>query len=215
MATVLAASNKLATLSISTSTVHWALLRNFALHLWPVDEQKLEAALLRGHAPQVDISRKPPFTLAIDRHTRLLRVSNSSLTLESDKGVFVFGVYNCEQAMISQSRHHHHHHQQQLQQLAGAGDEIGSWLRPIEQLIYDSHIWGATLTSHNKLKQQQQVAAGDARRYQQQQYFEQQQQLRDRDGANKRTNNSNASGISSTERIGMLYFDTIFNGPIH
>lgn len=122
----LAASSKLATLSMSSSTIHWALLRNFALHLWPVDEQKLELALARGQNPQVDISRKPPFSMSIDKYTKLLRVSNSSLTIETDRGCFVLAVYN----------------------LPNQDDEIGHWLRPIEQYIYDSHIWGSVLNHY-------------------------------------------------------------------
>lgn len=128
----LAASSKLAAISMSTATIHWALLRNFTLHLWQVDEQKLQLALRRGHAPQVDISCKQPFCITIDKFTRLLRVSNSSLTIETDKGFFVIAVHNVDTA-------NDNHHQQ---------DEIGQWLRPIEQMIYDSHIWSSALHHH-------------------------------------------------------------------
>ena len=141
----LAASSKLATLSMSSSassSVHWALLRNFTLHLWPIDEQKLELALMRGHAPQVDISRRPPFSMNIDKYSRLLRVSNSSLTIETDKGCFVLAVYNQSDSTT----------QAQDSQTIGAGgnkdDEIGLWLRTIEQMIYDSHIWGSVLNHY-------------------------------------------------------------------
>ena len=127
----LAASSKLATISMSNSTVHWALLRNFTLLLWHIDEHKLEMALRRGHAPQVDISSKQPFCINIDRNTRLLRVSNSSLTIETDKGCFVIALHNLNEQMSANSH-----------------DEIGQWLRPIEQMIYDSHIWSTVLNHH-------------------------------------------------------------------
>lgn len=127
----LAASSKLATVSLSTSTVHWALLRNFTLHLWHIDEQKLQVAARRGHAPQVDISGKQPFCIGIDKFTRLLRISNSSLTIETDKGCFVIAVYEPNEHTRS-----------------GNHDEIGHWLRPIEQMIYDSHIWGPVLNHY-------------------------------------------------------------------
>lgn len=124
----LAASSKLAAISMPSATVHWALLRNFTLHLWQIDEQKLQLALRRGHAPQVDISGKQPFCIAIDKFTKLLRVSNSSMTIETDRGCFVMAVHNLDAT-------NDHRYQ----------DEIGQWLRPIEQMIYDSHIWSSVL----------------------------------------------------------------------
>ena len=139
---------ELTTATTGSAAIHWALLRNFTLHLWPVDEAKLEADLKRGLAPQVDISQRPPFTFAIDRYSRLLRVSNSSLTIETDKGCFVLFASSLRMATTGEP----------------SGDGIGQWLRPIEQLIYDSHIWGSVLNHYppnqNRLSaHQQQVAA--------------------------------------------------------
>lgn len=128
-----AASSRMATLSMSTSRVHWGLLRNFALHLWPIEPQDLELALQRGELPLLDNPQKPRLTLAIDRYTRLLRVSNSSLTLETDKGCFVLGVYSPETSLYG---------------ALNQADEISHWLRSIEQLIYDSHIWGSVLSHY-------------------------------------------------------------------
>lgn len=130
-----AASSKMATLSMSTSRVHWGLLRNFALHLWPIDDQDLELALRRGELPLLDNPNKPRLTLAIDKYTRLLRVSNSSLTIETDKGCFVLGVYYPETNLYGTGLNHQ-------------ADEISHWLRTIEQFIYDSHIWGSALSHY-------------------------------------------------------------------
>lgn len=130
-ATLAAASSKMATLSMSSSTVHWGLLRNFALHLWPIDEQRLDySALIRGELPQLDDPRRPPITLNIDKYTRLLRVSNSSLTLATGDCCFVLGTYCPDAGLINQA------------------DEISHWLRAIEQQIYDSHIWGSVLNHY-------------------------------------------------------------------
>lgn len=126
-----AASSKLATLSMSNSSVHWGLLRNFTLHLWPVDERKLNLAIMRGELPHLDNpSRRPSLSLNIDKYSRLLRVSNTSLTLETDKGCFVLGSHYIEAGLVQQT------------------DEISHWLRAIEQLIYDSHIWGSVLNHY-------------------------------------------------------------------
>jgi len=123
---LLAASNKMATLSLSSSSLHWALLRNFALYLWPVDEQSLSPCH-RGELPRLEDPGRPKFTINVDKYTRLLRVSNSSLTLEAENGCFVLGAYRADNRLMDQA------------------DEISQWLRPIEQLIYDSHIWGSVL----------------------------------------------------------------------
>lgn len=159
----LAASSKLATMSLRTASVHWALLRNFSLHLWPIDERRLENAIRRNHAPQVDISRRPPFTISIDKSTRLLRVSNSSLTIETDRGCYVFAVYDPYASLttVDDYKFIAQHRQQQLQQqqqqqLPPMHDEIAHWLRPIEQLIYDSHIWASVL---NRYPTQREAAA--------------------------------------------------------
>lgn len=132
---LVAASSKMATLSMSTSRVHWGLLRNFALYLWPIDDQDLELALRRGELPLLDNPNKPRLTLAIDKYTRLLRVSNSSLTIETDKGCFVLGVYYPETNLYGAGLNHQ-------------ADEISHWLRTIEQFIYDSHIWGSALSHY-------------------------------------------------------------------
>lgn len=129
-----AASSRMASLSMSTSRVHWGLLRNFTLHLWPIEPQDLELALQRGELPLLDNPQKPRLSLTIDRYTRLLRVSNSSLTIETDKGCFVLGVYSPETSLYGALNHQ--------------ADEISHWLRSIEQLIYDSHIWGSVLSHY-------------------------------------------------------------------
>lgn len=121
----LAASTKMATLSMSSYNLYWAILRNFTLYLWQLDEHKLEKALARGEQPQLNTSYKPKFTFRIDKSTRLLRVSNSSLTLETDNCCLVLSAYGGHDLDRSQ--------------------EIGAWLRAIEQHIYDSHIWGSVL----------------------------------------------------------------------
>lgn len=131
--TLAAASSKMATLSMSTSRVHWGLLRNFALHLWPIDDEDLELALQRGELPLLENPHKPRLTLSIDKYARLLRVSNSSLTIETDKGCFVLGVYSPETTLYG---------------TLNQADEISHWLRSIEQLIYDSHIWGSVLSHY-------------------------------------------------------------------
>lgn len=127
----LEASSKMATLSKSSSTLHWGLLRNFALHLWPVDEQKLRAAFACGDLPQLENPRTPRLSINIDKYARLIRVSNSSITIETDGSCFVLSAH-CPQTNSGQ-------------QLV---DEIGHWLRSIEQFIYDSHIWGSVLNHY-------------------------------------------------------------------
>ena len=154
----LAASSKLATMALQSARVYWALLRNFSLHLWPVDESKLENSIRRNQAPQVDISRRPPFIISIDRHTRLLRVSNSSLTIETDQGCFVFSVFDPFAAFKTANDYKfidQRHHNPQKQQ---SQDDIAHWLRPIEQLIYDSHIWASVLNHHHPT--QRKLASG-------------------------------------------------------
>lgn len=132
--TNLAASNKMATLSLSSSTLHWGLLRNFVLYLWPVNEQTIDLDTLRSREmPQLENPRKPRLILNIDKYSRLLRVSNSSLTIETDKGCFVLGAYcppNGDSIGFNQA------------------DELAYWLRAIEQHIYDSHIWGSVLNHY-------------------------------------------------------------------
>lgn len=127
----LAASSKMATLSMSSSCVYWALLRNFTLHLWQVDEKRAELALIRGEQCQLDRMRKPNMSVNIDRFTRLLRVSNSSLTLETEHACLVLGIFSDQSGLI-----------------INQADEIAHWLRVIEQFIYDSHIWGSHLAPH-------------------------------------------------------------------
>lgn len=143
----LAASTKMATMSMSSSNLYWAILRNFTLYLWLVDEYKLEAALLRGEQPQLDTSYKPRYTFRIDKSTRLLRVSNSNLTLETNNCCLVLSAHGG----FNMDRSH----------------EIGSWLRAIEQHIYDSHIWGSIL-NHDQRQQQQQHQHHHHRQQQQQ-----------------------------------------------
>lgn len=130
----LAASNKMATLSLSSSTLHWGLLRNFVLYLWTVNEQTIDLATLRsGEMPQLENPRKPRLILNIDKYSRLLRVSNSSLTIETDKGCFVLGAH-CPPVGDSIG--------------LNQADELAQWLRTIEQHIYDSHIWGSVLNHY-------------------------------------------------------------------
>lgn len=141
----LVASGKMATLSMSSSTLHWGLLRNFVLYLWPVDEQKLQAALTRGgEVPQLENPRKPRFSLNIDKYARLLRVSNSSITLETDDGCYVLGAYSPENSSGL---------------CMNQADEIGHWLRSIEQFIYDSHIWGTVLNHYPPQARQAAISA--------------------------------------------------------
>lgn len=126
-----AASSKMATLSLSSSTLHWGLLRNFVLYLWPVNEQSIDSFTLKsGEMPQLENPRKPRRILNIDKYSRLLRVSNSSLTIETDKGCFVLQAY-CPTGAS-----------------ANKADELAHWLRAIEQHIYDSHIWGLPLNHY-------------------------------------------------------------------
>lgn len=117
--------------NMTASAVHWGLLRNFALHLWPVDEYALRSAIMAGQPPaRLDTLPRAPLTLNLDKFTRLLRVSNSSLTIETPQGCFVLGAYCPEGGLLSQA------------------EEMAHWLRSIEQPIYDSHIWGSVLGHH-------------------------------------------------------------------
>lgn len=123
-------SSKMSTMSIRNATIHYSLLRNFHLHLWPVDEKKLEYAVSRNQMlPSFENLHKTtaPLILSINRFTRLLRVSNSSVTLETDRACYIISAYCSVSGQLSQA------------------DEMGYWLRAIEQLIYDSHIWSPVL----------------------------------------------------------------------
>lgn len=132
----IAASNKMATLSLSSSTLHWGLLRNFVLYLWPVNEKTIDLNTLRsGEMPHLENPRKPRLILNIDKYSRLLRVSNSSLTIETDKGCFVLGAY-CPPVGVGDAINYNQ------------ADELAHWLRTIEQHIYDSHIWGSVLNHY-------------------------------------------------------------------
>lgn len=127
-------SSKMSTMSMSNATIHYALLRNFKLHLWPIDEPRLEQALSRNQPlPQFDNLHKSnaPLILNINKHTRLLRVSNSSLTLETNKTCSIILSAYCSNSDQSNQ-----------------ADEMGHWLRSIEQSIYDSHIWAPVLDHH-------------------------------------------------------------------
>lgn len=113
--------------SMSSSNLYWAVLCNFVLQLWPIDRRLSPVIKSKRRFP--DPSFKPHITISIDRYTRLLRVSNSSLTLETERACYILSEYTDPEGE----------------------DDLSSLLRSIEQYIYDSHLWAQVL-NHNHLQ---------------------------------------------------------------
>lgn len=106
---------------MSPSNLYWAVVCNFLLQLWPIDRRL--SPVIKGKTKFPDPSFKPVLSISIDRFTRLLRVSNSSLTLETNEGCYILSEYTDPTGE----------------------DDMSSLLRSIEQYIYDGHIWANVL----------------------------------------------------------------------
>lgn len=170
-------SNKMATLSRLNHEIYWALLRNFTLYLWPIQELEVSSRWSRARSvgrsksrlaqgellsmspnyigPGDQANQGPRYTVCIDKFARLVRVSNSSLTIDTDRGCFVLAACDRE---VSSLNNNNLYNELNPNAVYNAGD-IGGWLRVIEQMIYDSHIWGSVLGHTKRPKQQHQESS--------------------------------------------------------